>query len=247
MEHSNRMKFVTLVQREIQEFRTSLVWTPIVTAAGLSILMLVSVLLVGRFAMLGDGIIHIFDDDNEPGVINLELTMGEDPNTGETDLLLEKLEDVDLGEPLQPLTITENPENVSEEAWNFSQEWSFTAPGKETVVDGDSEYESVNPLFNGLHSVFLLILFFASINFLASCLYDDRKDRSILFWKSMPVSEGQEVLAKLFTITIVAPVIYLAVSLVTQLVFMGLGALMVWRMDGTPSDLLGQIQLGWSG
>lgn len=244
MEHNSRMKFVTLVQREMQEFRTSLLWTPIFTAAGLSVLMLISVLLAGRFAMLGDGIIHIFDGSGDPGVINLELSVGEDPESGEQDLMLEKLEDSDVGQPLQPLTITENPGDIPEEEWNFSQEWTFSAPGREVMVDDNGAYESVNPLFNGLHSVFLLILFFVSINFLASCLFDDRKDRSILFWKSMPVSEGQEVLAKLFTITLVAPAIYLAVSLVTQLVFMGLGSLMVWRMDGTPSELLGQIQLG---
>ncbi len=242
MELSNRMKLFTMVNREMQEFRTSLVWTPIATAAGLTLLMLISVVLAGRFAMLGDDVIHIFTGESEGGTVNLELSVGEDPDTGEEDLLLKKIEDEEAAEPTQSLTITENPEDVAEDAWNFSGEWTFSAPRREKRSQGGLEYDSINPLFNGLHSIFLLILFFVSINFLLSSLYDDRKDRSILFWKSMPVSEWEEVASKLLAITIVAPVLFFAVSLLTQVLFMLLGMLMVWRMDGSPGEFIGELQ-----
>jgi ABC-2 type transport system permease protein len=37
------------------------------------------------------------------------------------------------------------------------------------------------------------------------CLYAERKDRSILFWKSLPVSDGLTVLSKFLVIVAVAP------------------------------------------
>ena len=36
-------------------------------------------------------------------------------------------------------------------------------------------------------------------------LHGERRDRSILFWKSMPVSDTQTVLSKMFTAMVVAP------------------------------------------
>ncbi|SBS26233.1 hypothetical protein MSP8887_04148 [Marinomonas spartinae] len=43
--------------------------------------------------------------------------------------------------------------------------------------------------------------------YLLSCLFTDRKDKSILFWKSMPVSEWQNVLTKTFMAALVIPAI----------------------------------------
>jgi ABC-2 type transport system permease protein len=49
-------------------------------------------------------------------------------------------------------------------------------------------------------------------------LYADRKDRSMLFWKSLPLSDIETVVAKLAVACIVAPMIGLAVAVFTQLV-----------------------------
>ena len=53
--------------------------------------------------------------------------------------------------------------------------------------------------------------------FLLSSLYDDRRDRSILFWKSMPVSDTLTVLSKLITALVAVPLVYLAGVIVVQL------------------------------
>lgn len=45
-------------------------------------------------------------------------------------------------------------------------------------------------------------------------LFDDRKNREILFWRSMPVSETQNVLTKLAIIVLVVPTIVFALTLV---------------------------------
>lgn len=57
------------------------------------------------------------------------------------------------------------------------------------------------------------VTFFAVMNlyatwYLLDCLYTDRKDRSILFWKSLPISDTETVLAKLATGLIVIPLVY---------------------------------------
>src|SRR5215475_3939399 len=45
---------------------------------------------------------------------------------------------------------------------------------------------------------YLVAVGIASLYFL-DCLYEDRRDRSILFWKSLPVSDTDTVLSKLLT------------------------------------------------
>lgn len=50
----------------------------------------------------------------------------------------------------------------------------------------------------GLIFIFISISWFAGLSYLLSSLYKDRKDKTILFWKSLPVSEQINVLVKLF-------------------------------------------------
>jgi ABC-2 type transport system permease protein len=66
-----------------------------------------------------------------------------------------------------------------------------------------------------LLAVLAFVVFFYSL----SSLYDDRKDKSILFWKSMPVSDTQTVLSKLFTILAVTPLVPLALGLIIAIIF----------------------------
>ncbi len=53
---------------------------------------------------------------------------------------------------------------------------------------------------------------------LLATLYEERRDRSILFWKSMPVADWQEVLAKFVTLVFIAPVITFVIVVATQIV-----------------------------
>ena len=51
--------------------------------------------------------------------------------------------------------------------------------------------------------IMAIIVFFYALG----SLYDDRRDRSILFWKSLPISNRDTVLSKVVSATIVAPAI----------------------------------------
>lgn len=55
-----------------------------------------------------------------------------------------------------------------------------------------------------------------------ACLYDERRDRSVLFWKSLPVSDRDTVLAKAVSALFVAPAIGTVAGVLT-----GLGMLLL--------------------
>jgi ABC-2 type transport system permease protein len=50
------------------------------------------------------------------------------------------------------------------------------------------------------------------ISYLLDCLYAERRDRSILFWKSLPVSDAAVVLSKLFVALILTPLLFYATA-----------------------------------
>jgi ABC-2 type transport system permease protein len=54
--------------------------------------------------------------------------------------------------------------------------------------------------------------------YVLDCLYAERKDRSILFWKSLPVSDAQTVLSKLFVALVATPLGIYLLAVVTHLI-----------------------------
>ncbi len=65
-----------------------------------------------------------------------------------------------------------------------------------------------------------IVLFFAVFFYLLGGLYDDRKDRSVLFWKSLPISDIGTVASKVFTAAFTAPVIAFLVTVALQIGFL---------------------------
>ena len=87
--------------------------------------------------------------------------------------------------------------------------------------------------------MFFVVMAIYSTWYLLDCLYADRKDRSILFWKSMPISDTATVMSKLGTALILIPLISFAFSdlttlLVAFIVSVRAGAPLsgsLWRID----------------
>ncbi len=68
----------------------------------------------------------------------------------------------------------------------------------------------------------LMVLGFVVFFFCLGSLFDERKDRSVLFWKSLPVSDGETVLSKVAMALVVAPLItlvFVTVVSILSLVF----------------------------
>ena len=70
-----------------------------------------------------------------------------------------------------------------------------------------------------LFVVLSVVVFFYCL----SALHDDRRDRSILFWKSLPLSDRDTVLSKVITALCVAPLITIAIGVATALVLLVIG------------------------
>jgi ABC-2 type transport system permease protein len=61
------------------------------------------------------------------------------------------------------------------------------------------------------------------------CLYTERKDRSILFWKSMPVSDTLTVLSKLLVVMVILPLGVYLLSALTTLLMSGIYLVRAWQ------------------
>ncbi|VAW41282.1 ABC transporter, permease protein, putative [hydrothermal vent metagenome] len=91
-----------------------------------------------------------------------------------------------------------------------------------------------------ISSLYLTVLFFVLFFFLLGSLFDDRKDQSILFWKSLPISDNATVLSKLLTAMFLVPLIFVAVFLLLSFVLMLLFTIVLLFHGLNP------IQLVWS-
>jgi len=75
--------------------------------------------------------------------------------------------------------------------------------------------------------------------YLLDCLYQERKDRSILFWKSMPVSDAHTVISKLLVAVVVVPLGVYLTAMVSGALFQA-----IWAAR-TASGSLPHITVGW--
>ncbi|MEM1412645.1 MAG: hypothetical protein AAGH19_09845, partial [Pseudomonadota bacterium] len=85
--------------------------------------------------------------------------------------------------------------------------------------------------------LFTVVLGVVVFFYLLGSLYDDRKDRSILFWKSLPASDTLTVASKLLTAMVVIPLFFWAVYLATQILTGIIAAIMVMVAGENPWSL----------
>lgn len=85
-----------------------------------------------------------------------------------------------------------------------------------------------------------LVVPFVVFFYCLGALFDDRKDRSILFWKSLPISDRDTVLSKLVSAVIVIPAIASLIAILTLLAFMALLSLVSVLYGGNPVTLIWQ-------
>ena len=70
----------------------------------------------------------------------------------------------------------------------------------------------------------MIVMFLVAIFYALSCLYEERRDDSVLFWRSLPISDGLTILSKLFVPLVLIPVIILLCQAINAIVFLGVNA-----------------------
>jgi ABC-2 type transport system permease protein len=97
--------------------------------------------------------------------------------------------------------------------------------------------------------LFSTVLAFVVFFYLLGSLYDDRKDRSILFWKSLPTSDTLTIASKLLSAMVLAPVIFWVVYVITHIIIMLMLSLVTMTLGENPWTLflsLGSPFKAWS-
>ena len=97
-------------------------------------------------------------------------------------------------------------------------------------------------------AMFYLVMGVYSTWYLLDCLYTDRKDRSILFWKSLPISDSTTVLCKLLIGMIIIPLVYFAAADATALIAAFILSIRARASIGSSlwnGDVWWQIQVLW--
>jgi ABC-2 type transport system permease protein len=75
-------------------------------------------------------------------------------------------------------------------------------------------------------SVFVLAMWFLTVFYCLDTLYAERKDKSILFWRSLPITDAETVVSKLLTAVVAIPVATMAAVVVSHL--LNLMIMSVW-------------------
>lgn len=93
------------------------------------------------------------------------------------------------------------------------------------------------------HGAVMVTGFVVAVVYCLGALHTERRDRSVLFWKSLPVSDLTTVLAKSFMPSVVLPVITAAIVIALQLA-MYVWSAIVLATHGVPQPTLEQLPIG---
>ena len=83
-----------------------------------------------------------------------------------------------------------------------------------------------------------IVMVFVMFFYCLGALYDERKDRSVLFWKSMPVSDGMTVASKVVSAAGTLPVLATLSAIATMFGFLLMLSAVVMMHGGNPWELI---------
>ena len=110
------------------------------------------------------------------------------------------------------------------------------------VFDDDTDAHQIGQALGAMGDGMLLggvivacvVLAFVVFFYALGSLYDDRRDRSVLFWKSLPVSDSQMVLSKAAWALVLAPLWAIGVGLLIGVALWVISALTI-TVNGVPA------------
>jgi ABC-2 type transport system permease protein len=86
---------------------------------------------------------------------------------------------------------------------------------------------AISAVMSGVSVFFVIGMWFLTIFYSLDALYAERKDRSILFWRSIPCTDFETVLSKLLTAIFVVPLITFAFIMVTHLIVLTISSIWI--------------------
>lgn len=104
---------------------------------------------------------------------------------------------------------------------------------------GDRERAvAISAITAAVSTLFLTAMAILTVFYLLDTLYTERRDKSILFWRSLPVSDAEAVVSKLLTAIVAIPLITFAAAALTQLIVLGIAGIWVGGRGGDAMHLI---------
>jgi ABC-2 type transport system permease protein len=123
-------------------------------------------------------------------------------------------------------------------AGGFAKELDLAIFGA-TNLAGDAERKVVlTGFFIGTSWLFLFAAGVLTIFYTLDSLYAERKDKSILFWRSLPITDAEAVISKLLTALLVIPLATIAAIVATHIVNLIVTSLWVSAKGGDAGLLI---------
>jgi ABC-2 type transport system permease protein len=123
-------------------------------------------------------------------------------------------------------------ENTSREEFEFRDSLISLARFVDYDNWSDAELSEIMDQFRiSVARPFQYVYLMVAIFVLLGSMYEDRRDRTVLFWKSMPVSDTETVLSKLIAAAWVAPVAVIAAVVAAQVLLMAAISVLIWAED----------------
>jgi len=93
-----------------------------------------------------------------------------------------------------------------------------------STLDPAREHELLFRQYEIAAALIMTTAFLVGIFYTLDALYGERRDRSILFWKSLPVPDSIVVLSKVTIPAVILPLVSLVISIATQLIMLVLSS-----------------------
>ena len=73
-----------------------------------------------------------------------------------------------------------------------------------------------------MNSIIVLTMFIVAVFYSLNCLFTERQDQSVLFWRSLPVSDSLTVASKLTIALVVVPIAMIVCQSLSAFIFLGI-------------------------
>jgi ABC-2 type transport system permease protein len=113
--------------------------------------------------------------------------------------------------------------DVQQSLHNFYHQLMHNKPSQQEIISNIS-----SSLFIPLNILLWIII----ANYVLGCFYNERKDKSILFWQSLPIRQSHIITAKIITALVIVPIITLCYSALYILLFQTILSLFFWFYTG---------------
>ena len=119
----------------------------------------------------------------------------------------------------------------------------FRLPAKMRVLDPMQQHELLRQPYVFVSGAIMAATFLVAIFYCLEALYGERRDRSILFWKSLPVSDLTVVLSKACVPIVILPLLTFSITVVTHFLMVVISSVVVMGSGLSVAELWRHVEL----